>query len=287
MLHSMTAYTQLNLDSAWGSIHWELRAVNHRYLDLNLRLADGLRHLEPAIRSILCNTIKRGKVDINLQFHPNEQGHQSLHLNPAAAADLARIINELNTHLPNVAINTNQLLSWPGLLSQQKQPHQGRDDFLLQSFQQALGDLRQQRKTEGDGISAALNTCLADLAKHIGAIEAAYDPILSRMQAKIRARLDHLKADIDQHRYEQEIVYMLNKCDIAEECQRFNTHLKAIAALLEQSGPMGKKCDFYAQELHREANTMGNKLLDMDISQHIVHIKVGIEQLREQAQNME
>ena len=287
MISSMTAYSRHAHESEWGTITWELRAVNHRYRELGLRLPEQMRHLEPDIRHIVGKSVHRGKLDVVLKFQPNSKATNKLVLNDTIAEQLSSVIESLCDELPKPKVNVAQLLSWPGLLSTEQKENASLDQDTVKSFTEAVGHLCSRRQEEGETIFACLNELLATLNESIQHIDAAHDDIVTRMRERLLTRVEELKTAINQDRFEQEIIYWLNKIDIAEECQRFKAHLTAIGLLIQSQGAVGRKLDFYAQELNREANTIGSKLADIDISAHIVHIKVAIEQLREQAQNIE
>ena len=283
----MTAYARKSFNSDLGDITWEIRAVNHRYRELSLRLPEALRHLEPKIREIVASKIARGKLDICLKFNASAKDAEELVLNKALADNLQKAANELAINMPNPNTNITQLLSWPGLLNNKQEADKELDNIALQQLATSLDALCDLRQTEGKAISECLQEILQTLGENLSKIESAYPEITANLQNKLRHRLEESKADINKDRFEQEVVYWLNKIDVAEECQRFSGHLQAVTELVQQAEPIGRKLDFYAQELNREANTIGSKLSDMDIAQHIVHIKVAIEQLREQAQNIE
>lgn len=287
MISSMTAYARKSLEYNGGTITWELRAVNHRFRELNIRLPEQFRHLEPKLRTLVSEKIARGKLDLGLKFQAGPQNNSKVNLNKDAAANLQTIINDLKSYLPDANINLSELVSWPGLLVNKQADDPQLDAACLEHLNNTLDALCTLRQSEGKTIQECLQKLLTHMQSEINIIAQNYAAITDRMRSKLQARLAELETAINQERLEQEIVYWLNKMDIAEECQRFQAHLAAVAKLIEKAEPIGRKLDFYAQELNREANTIGSKLTDMDIAQHIVHIKVAIEQLREQAQNIE
>ena len=287
MINSMTAYARSTLSSDWGNITWEIRAVNHRYCELSLRLPDQYRHLEPQIRNSVNKKINRGKLDITLKFQANSKAADRLVLNKGLAAQLNNVVEELCDDMPKPKVDISKLLSWPGLLTTTQTENKELDSCFIDALDQAINKLSELRASEGQTIYDCLSKLMTELDQAIKNIAAAYPAITERLRSKLQTKLDELAIEINKDRLEQEIIYWLNKMDIAEEIQRFQAHVVAVQELLNSNEPVGRKLDFYAQELNREANTIGSKLADMDIAKQIVHIKVAIEQLREQAQNIE
>lgn len=286
-MKSMTAYARCSQSTAWGDLVWEIRVVNHRYSDISIKMPDSLRYLEPKVRDCLAQGIKRGKLEAILKYKPLDLGVAKLCLNEGQLVQLCEAAKAIQARLPDSVLDVAKLMSWPGILSSQMSGDAGLDAAVLSCLSSALTDVVVRRQAEGQRIQLALTEVIKLLRTYVRRVELRYDEITVALQSKLRSRLEVISVELNQDRFEQELVYWLNKLDIAEEVQRFNGHLSAIDRMLQGSGVLGRKLDFYLQELGREVNTMGSKLQDIDVSAAIVDMKVGIEQMREQAQNIE
>ncbi|WP_243750643.1 YicC/YloC family endoribonuclease [Thiomicrorhabdus marina] len=293
-VYSMTAFArsqhQLQDENSQTQFSWELRSVNQRYLEINFRINDNLRYLEMPIREQLKANFARGKIDVSLSI--KQSNAASLQLNSATLQALNEAICEVQQQLPEAtALNPLELLQWPGVLQEQDDSfaEQEKDlqHALLAGLEQTIADLKAHRAREGD----ALKTMIEQRCEAIEKILANLQPILSDIQQnqvmKIRQRLEHLQANVEEQRLHQEIALLAQKIDVAEELDRLAVQVKEVRHVLQSGEPIGRRLDFLMQELNREANTLGSKSVDSRTSQASVDLKVLIEQMREQVQNIE
>jgi uncharacterized protein (TIGR00255 family) len=293
-VYSMTAFArsqhQLQDKNSQTQFSWELRSVNQRYLEINFRINDNLRYLEMPIREQLKANFARGKIDVSLSI--KQSNAASLQLNSATLQALNEAICEVQQQLPEAtALNPLELLQWPGVLQEQDDSfaEQEKDlqHALLAGLEQTIADLQAHRAREGD----ALKTMIEQRCEAIEKILANLQPILSDIQQnqvmKIRQRLEHLQANVEEQRLHQEIALLAQKIDVAEELDRLAVQVKEVRHVLQSGEPIGRRLDFLMQELNREANTLGSKSVDSRTSQASVDLKVLIEQMREQVQNIE
>ncbi len=291
MLHSMTAFARLNQDSPWGALVWEIRCVNHRFLDIHFRLPDALRLLEPLIRTHLQQHFDRGRFDVQLSLQRNQSQQLLLQVNEHLVQQVmqaAERINHITGHLTS-RLNTIDLLLWPGILETPSPEMAQLQDHLTATLADLSAQLLQQRQDEGEKISQLLNQRCDDIEQQTQQIKAILPSILQQQQQKLQEKLAHLDADIEPQRLGQEVVLLAQKMDVSEELDRLAVHLSAVQQILTEPSPqaVGRRLDFLMQELNREANTLGAKSVDSRCSQIAVQLKVLIEQMREQIQNIE
>ncbi len=288
MILSMTGYASESAEWPGLALTVELRSVNHRYLDLSLRMPDELRLLEPAIRERIAAELKRGKVECRISLARPVAGSSSLAVDAGRIAELARAGAEVARLVPGIApLTTAEVLRWPGVVAETSVPAEALAARVHELVNQALSDLAASRAREGDKIKAMLTgACDAILAQvqrvapRIPAIQAAY-------MDKLGAKLREIGADAGDERMKQELALFATKVDVAEEVERLKTHVGEVKRVLNAGGAAGKRLDFLAQELHREANTLGSKSVDAELSNVSLELKVLIEQMREQVQNIE
>ncbi len=289
MISSMTAFARISRSGPLGEFTWELRSVNHRYLELSLRLPDALRSLEPRVRELTTRELNRGKVDIGLRYvAPGEM--QSLDIDEAALGALIAATGQVRSQLGAHAapLNALDLLRWPGIVkSSDTADQETLEGEALHGLQAAFGELKATRRREGERLAELIEeraTGVLDLAVKIGERIPA---IRDAWRDKLRERIAALGVPVEPARLEQELVLAAQKGDIAEELDRIGIHIKEIRSSLRQGGAVGRRLDFLLQELGREANTVGSKAIDMEVTQAAVGLKVLIEQMREQVQNIE
>lgn len=289
MISSMTAFARATHSGPHGDFTWELRSVNHRYLELSLRLPDALRGLEPRVRELASRELGRGKVDITLR-HAAPAGASSLDVDDAALAALLAAVAQVRDRLGAHATPPDPLdmLRWPGVVKSAEGADQDAiDAAALHALHAAFGELKATRRREGERLAALIEERAAgvlELAQKIGTRM----PILrDAWREKIRERIAALGTPVDPARLEQELVLAVQKGDIAEELDRIGIHVREIRDCLAKGGAVGRRLDFLMQELGREANTVGSKAIDMEVTQAAVGLKVLIEQMREQIQNIE
>ncbi|MBG4294693.1 YicC family protein [Pseudomonas aeruginosa] len=282
MVHSMTAFARVEQAGTHGTLSWELRSVNHRYLEPHLRLPDAFRDLEGAVREALRQGLSRGKVECTLRFAEETAG-KSLQVDQerarqlvAAAEGVAALIRQ-PAPLDPLAV----------LAVADSADPQALNAAALEAFGQALEQLKAGRSREGQELAKLLNDRLDAMLVEVGNLRELVPTMLANQRQKILDRFAELKAELDPQRLEQELVLLAQKSDVAEELDRLATHVGEVRRVLKAGGAAGRRLDFLMQELNREANTLGSKAFDPRSTQAAVNLKVLIEQMREQVQNIE
>ncbi|KQQ53812.1 hypothetical protein ASF84_18580 [Pseudomonas sp. Leaf127] len=287
MVHSMTAFARVERAGAQGTLSWELRSVNHRYLEPHLRLPDAFRDLEGAIREALRQGLSRGKVECTLRFAEESAG-KPLQVDRERAAQLVAAAEQVASLIQQPApLNPLEVLAWPGVLVADASDPQALNNEALALFTQGLDELKTGRGREGAGLAALLNERLDAIALEVTTLRALVPHMLAAQRQKILDRFTDMKAELDPQRLEQELVLLAQKSDVAEELDRLSTHVTEVRRVLKAGGQAGRRLDFLMQELNREANTLGSKAFDPRSTQAAVNLKVLIEQMREQVQNIE
>ena len=288
MLRSMTAFARIESQHELGGIQWEIRSVNHRYLDVNLRLPEDLRRLDPKVRERVGARLRRGKVDCTLRVlsNPAAVGGLSVDRDLAArVADAARIVAE---HLPEAApVSPVDILRWPGVVQAPAPDPERIERVVLDALDRALSDLAGMREREGARIEAMIRERLEDLEVEVRRVRALLPDIVEAFGVRMRARLAEHSGVLDEGRVEQELALIAQRMDVAEELDRLEAHAEEIRTALAKPEPAGRRLDFLMQELNREANTLGSKSAAVATSRASVDLKVIIEQMREQIQNVE
>lgn len=286
-VNSMTAFARIQGDNQWGSFAWELRSVNHRYLESQFKLPEKLRQLEPALREKLRGKLARGKVECHLHFKLNEQ-EQSLEVSSAKVAQLRELEKSLALgNAPLEKLSAYQILQWPGVLQSLELDLGELSKEFLGHFDEALDQLAQARAIEGARLAQLIVERLDQVADIVAEVSQKMPEILAEHKAKIEAKLDDFKIEIDQDRLAQEVVMLAQKIDVAEELDRLTAHVDEVRDTLGKQEPCGRRLDFLMQELNREANTLGSKSIAIATSKNAVNLKVLVEQMREQVQNIE
>lgn len=284
----MTGFARLEAQHPWGHLICEIRTVNHRYLEPVLRLSDALRSLEPGLREQLRNQLGRGKVDVVLAFKPDESSGLSTDFNADLASDLVRMIEQVNQLAANPApINALEILRWPGVLKARELDQGLLENEALSLFTTTLKQLLENRTREGMELANLIEQRLQAIATQVIDVRTRLPELAAQQQEKLRSRLEALKADVDEDRLAQELVYLAQKSDVAEELDRLEAHIVEVRRTLKQKEPVGRRLDFLMQELNREANTLSSKSTTSSNTQSAVDMKVLIEQMREQVQNIE
>ena len=288
MLRSMTAFARIESQHDLGGIQWEVRSVNHRYLDVSLRLPEDLRRLDPRIRERVGARLRRGKVDCALRVlsNPAADGGLSVDRDLAArVADAARVVSE---HLPEAApVSPVDILRWPGVVQAPAPDPERIERIVLETLDRALSDLVGMREREGTRIETMIRERLDDLEVEVRAVRERLPAIVDAFGERMRARLAEHATVLDEGRIEQELAIVAQRMDVAEELDRLEAHADEIRSALAKPEPAGRRLDFLMQELNREANTLGSKSAAVATSRASVDLKVIIEQMREQIQNVE
>ncbi len=284
---SMTAYASRDAETEHGTFTWELRAVNHRYLDIQPRLPETLRALEPEVRERVGGTIGRGRVDCTLRFTP-ASGTASVEVDEALVAALVRACHTIDGYITNPdRLASYDLLRYPGVVRVPEPDRKALGEPALDLLDTTLDDLASARNEEGARLKTFLLERCERIAELVTEERRHVERVGERLRAKLHDRLEALEVDVDEGRLEQELAYQLQRLDVSEELDRLDTHLAAIRDALDSDEPVGRRLDFLMQELNREANTLSSKSADAERSQAGVELKVQIEQMREQVQNLE
>ena len=288
MLHSMTGFARQSAELEIGTLTWELRSVNHRYLDLQFRLPEELRPKEQVFRQRVSKLLSRGKVECSLHFRRTTAQQSQLQIDTALVARIAARVEEVAAILPATApVNPIDILRWPGVIQDSDvdtDPLFAEASALLE---QALAAIAEMRAAEGKRIAAMIETRCADIAELSRSVRARMPEVLIAARAKQRERIERLDVEADPTRLEVELAIIAQKLDVDEELDRLDSHIVEIRQVVTSSEPVGRKLDFLMQELNREANTLGSKSADKETTNAAVDLKVLIEQMREQIQNIE
>ena len=288
MLRSMTAFARIESQHEPGGIQWEIRSVNHRYLDVNLRLPEDLRRLDPKVRERIGARLNRGKVDCTLRVLANPAATGGLAVDGDLAARVAQAARAVAELLPEAApVNPVDVLRWPGVVQAPAPDPELLERLVLGELDRALVDLVGMRKREGTRMEAVIRDRLDELETEVSRVRDVLPDIVRGFGERMRTRLDEVDTTLDEGRVEQELALIAQRMDVAEELDRLEAHVHEIRAALERSEPAGRRLDFLMQELNREANTLGSKSAAVTTSRASVDLKVLIEQMREQIQNVE
>lgn len=288
MLKSMTAFSRKESASDWGTLVWEMRSVNHRYLDVSIRIADDLRLIEPQVREKINARLSRGKVEISLRFKPSQQVSSQIAVNESLASQVAESAKSLQQLIGDTQpIPAIEVLRWPGVVSQAEADFGPLQQLALQLFDTALEDYIDTRKREGEKTAQMLTERCNSIDGIIENVKVLRPQAVERQRTKLMARIEELDVDHDTGRLEQELVYISQRLDVAEELDRLTAHLSELRDILKRDEPVGRRLDFLVQEFNREANTLSSKSADADTTALSVDLKVYIEQMREQVQNIE
>ncbi len=288
MLCSMTGFARAEDVCEQGNVSWELRSVNHRYLEINFRLPEEVRRIEPQLRKFLQSKIARGKVDCAFRYQLADAQTASLELNEPLLASLLDQVTRVNEQLPeSVPSKAVDLLAWPGVVRTAEADMNSFHATCLELFKTATHQLVDMRGTEGERLKNMLQERCTEIEAIVKQVRNRYPQVLETIKQKQQQRIDDLNVEMDQQRFEQELVYVSQKLDVAEELDRLDSHLTEMKSIFDRKDPIGRRLDFLMQEFNREANTLASKSADIETTQAAVDLKVLIEQMREQVQNIE
>lgn len=288
MLHSMTGFARESIESEIGTLSWEIRAVNHRYLDVQFKLPEELRPQEQLFRQQASTVLGRGKIECALHFRRALRQQSALLLDADLVALLSTRIAELGARLPNMgAVNPFDILRWPGVIRPPDIDTEPLFDAATTLLSTALDSIAAMRADEGQRISEMLETRCVEIDAITRAIRKRLPKVLEASRAKQQERIDKLDVEADPARLEVELALIAHKIDVDEELDRLESHLVEIRTTVKDRKPVGRRLDFLMQELNREANTLGSKSADKETTNAAVDLKVLIEQMREQIQNIE
>ena len=288
MPNSMTGFARKTKLETWGDLSCEIRSVNHRYLEPSFRLPETLRVFESKLRERLKSNLNRGKVEVSIQLKTESASESQLELNIELAKTLSQMGNKLKAELnSNAELDPMDLLKWPGMIKSAEVDNDTLETALLDLFDQTLSQMLANREREGHELKLLIQQRLDEIKEKVKYVRARLPEILTLHQDKLKAKLETLNVELDQERFTQEAVYIAQKADVAEELDRLDAHLIEANHILSQNTPIGRRLDFLMQEFNREANTLSSKSLTSDTTQVAVDLKVLIEQMREQVQNIE
>lgn len=287
-IHSMTAFARLSEHSAVGTLTWEIRAVNHRYLDLNIRIPDRFSFLEQNAREILRKQLQRGRIDCYLRYQFDQKHGSELTIDENLVDGVVKTLNSVSKKISTpTAIDPVSILTLPHVLQEEEVDE---EQFSLQAsllLKKTVHELIKSREREGKALCLVLERSLSLIEDEISRIRENYPLSLSNEKQRILDKLKEVKVELDSNRIEQEMLFFAHKIDILEELDRLIIHTKDFQRILEEGGSVGKRLDFLLQEMHRETNTMASKSASATITQATIELKVLLEQMREQIQNLE
>ena len=288
MTKSMTAFARASISSDFGSLVWEVRSVNHRYLDISTRIPEDLRAIEIAVREKVSSVLQRGKVECALRFKSASAHTTDLRVNEHLAQALLSACQVVNQQLHQPSeINPMDMLRWPGVVEQSEQDLQPVTKTALELLDDALKELVENRQREGARLQEMVLQRKDAMLEIVKQERSRRPQILKAYREKMLARLEELKANPEMDRFEQELAYIAQKMDVDEELDRLDSHFKEMTDVFNRDEAIGRRLDFIMQELNREVNTLGSKSVDINSTQASVDMKVLIEQMREQIQNIE
>ncbi|MDX1795546.1 MAG: YicC/YloC family endoribonuclease [Hydrogenovibrio sp.] len=288
-MNSMTAFARTETLFDWGKVTWELRTVNQRYLETYLRIPDAYKFIEMDARQVIKKALSRGKVEGGLMIELQGDA-EAFRLNEPLVENLTHAIEAIQQRLPEATqVNPVDILKWPGVLQNQDfgLDEETLSDELLSALQKTLAHLNTSRQREGAALTLVIRDKLAQMTRHIDLLKQRFPELLAKQNQVLRQRIEDLAQQVDEQRFLQELAILAQKADITEELERLETHIAEVARLIETDEVVGRRLDFLMQELNREANTLGSKSIDTLLSQTSVELKVLIEQIREQVQNIE
>lgn len=286
IIHSMTGSASKLVNSQLANINIDISSVNGRYLEIYLKLPDNLRHLDSKLRALCQEKLTRGKLDCYITYALNAQASLNIDANQLEA--LSEALNQVEKTIPNACnLNPMEILQYPGILKQPANIQDLIDEQVLENFAKALDSLVKTRESEGEKLKLALQVRLDLIEKQADLIEAQLTNLTKIEREKILKKIEDLKIEIDPQRIEQEVAIIAQKADVEEEYDRLRAHIKEVRSIIDKGGICGKRLDFMMQEFNRESNTLASKASNLDITRIAVELKVLIEQMREQVQNIE
>jgi uncharacterized protein (TIGR00255 family) len=287
MIASMTGFARREVAGSWGTLTCELRSVNHRYLEPGFRLPEELRPLESDLRQLLAKGLKRGKVDCTVHLRGAQAGERELRVDPVALARVAAALEKVHGAVPSATVAAVEVLRWPGVIETVSPDSEALLGAGRTLFQQTLDDLGAMRLREGKRLGELIEQRCANLGALVVQVRTRVPDIQARVRTRLHERVAELLASVDRERVEQEIVLQLQRIDVAEELDRLIGHIEETRRVMAGGEAAGRRLDFLMQELNREANTLASKSQDLDTTRLTVDMKVLIEQMREQVQNVE
>lgn len=287
MIYSMTAFARLEVKKDWGDAVWEIRSVNQRYLENFFRLPEQFRGLENTLREKLRQSLTRGKIECSLRIETKKQTNAELNLNKDLANQVIQSLQWIKAQAGEGEINLTDVLSYPGVVEAQEQDLDAISQDLLTAFDDLLTDFIAMRGREGEKLNDIIQQRLDAIAVEADKVRSQMPAVLQWQRERLLQRFEDAQVNLDPQRVEQEMILLAQRVDVAEELDRLQMHVKETTNILKKGGAVGRKLDFMMQELNRESNTLASKSINADITASAVELKVLIEQMREQIQNLE
>lgn len=287
MIYSMTAFARLEVKKDWGDVVWEIRSVNQRYLENFFRLPEQFRGLENTLREKLRQSLTRGKIECSLRIETKKQTNAELNLNKELANQVIQSLQWIKTQAGEGEINLTDVLRYPGVVEAQEQDLDAISQDLLTAFDDLLTDFIAMRGREGEKLNDIIQQRLDAIAVEADKVRSQMPAVLQWQRERLLQRFEDAQLNLDPQRVEQEMILLAQRVDVAEELDRLQMHVKETTNILKKGGAVGRKLDFMMQELNRESNTLASKSINADITASAVELKVLIEQMREQIQNLE
>ncbi|GHA43763.1 YicC/YloC family endoribonuclease [Photobacterium aphoticum] len=288
MIHSMTAYARREVKADWGTAIWEIRSVNQRYLETYLRMPEQFRGLEPVLRERFRQRLARGKVECNLRFEANPAANAALNINQTLASQVIKAAEQIMALTGEQSrINPFQIMQWPGVMEASEQDLDAINKDLLDGFDATIEDFLAARASEGANMKDLIVQRLDAISEEAAKVRAHMPEVMAWQRERLLSRFEEAKIELDATRVEQELIMLAQKSDVAEELDRLDSHVKETHKIMKKGGACGRRLDFMMQEFNRESNTLASKSINTDITASAVELKVLIEQMREQIQNIE
>lgn len=287
MIYSMTAFARLEVKKDWGDAVWEIRSVNQRYLENFFRLPEQFRGLENTLREKLRQSLTRGKIECSLRIETKKQTNAELNLNKELANQVIQSLQWIKAQAGEGEINLTDVLRYPGVVEVQEQDLDAISQDLLTAFDDLLTDFIAMRGREGEKLNDIIQQRLDAIAVEADKVRSQMPAVLQWQRERLLQRFEDAQVNLDPQRVEQEMILLAQRVDVAEELDRLQMHVKETTNILKKGGAVGRKLDFMMQELNRESNTLASKSINADITASAVELKVLIEQMREQIQNLE
>ncbi|MGL5990832.1 MAG: YicC/YloC family endoribonuclease [Plesiomonas sp.] len=287
MIRSMTAFARQEIKGDWGTAAWEIRSVNQRYLETYLRLPEQFRSLEPVLRERIRHRLTRGKVECALRFEANPTAQSTLSVNEDLARQLLAAAQWVKQTSGEGEINPLEVLRWPGVIAAAEQDLDAISTELMQGFELAMNEFVAAREREGAALKALIEQRLQGVQEQAEKVKLHMPEILQWQRDKLITKMEEAQVQVDSNRLEQELVLLAQRLDVAEELDRLGAHVKETHAILKKNEAVGRRLDFMMQEFNREANTLASKSINAEVTASGIELKVLIEQMREQIQNIE
>lgn len=284
-ISSMTGSSNRIINADRVNISIDITSVNNRFLEIYLKMPDQLRHLDSKLRSIIQEKLTRGKIDCYLSYALNAS--DSLNINQDVLHALANAVSKINQELPQSNVNALEILNYPGVISQESNLQEIIDEEILKHFSEAIDTLKENRKKEGIKLKDAITSRLDKIVELTKIVEAQLDKLVETERQRIVNKISTMDVNVNPERLEQEVALAAQRADVREEYDRLLAHVKEVNSILDKGGICGKRLDFMMQEFNRESNTLASKASNLEITQVAVELKVLVEQMREQVQNIE